>query len=288
MANYPAINKSYAQTQFNLTHKPGRSVQHIVIHYTATDAPATNNAKYFGSANRNSSADYFIDKDGTIVQFNADPHNYYSWHCGDGGGRYGISNAYSIGIEVVSAGEDFTQAQKDALHALVLALMEDYGVPATRVVRHFDASRKLCPAPYCGTSSQDPKHQKWLVLWKYITARDEEEEVKDEDIEKIANKAAEKVWNYMVGHDAVAGRNNAPAWHYLSMIWNHQEWMKKNQGTKDDIAKAVGTRKISKKDIKANMSIDDFAAWTNYDTAKMLPLIQDIQKRLADIEKKIK
>ena len=203
------INKSYAQTAYNVTWCGRRSVRYIVIHYTGTDAPAKNNCIYFGGGNRNASADFFVDKDGSIWQFNADLGNYYSWHCGDGGGAYGITNANSIGIEVVSSGAEFTQAQKDALRELALELMEKYGIPASNVVRHWDASRKQCPAPYCGSAA---KNQKWSELHEYITS--EEEIVKKEDIKAIAqavwgyqNEALEKVDAYQILRDI---RDDAP------------------------------------------------------------------------------
>ena len=188
---YPEIDKSYTQTRYNVTYKPNRSIKHILIHYTATDASAKNNCKYFSGGNRNASADYFIDKDGSIFQFNADISNYYSWHCGDGRGKYGITNAASIGIEVVSSGEEFTQAQKDSIRSLVLALMSDYNVPESNVVRHYDASRKHCPAPYCGSSEND---RKWYELHSYITT--------EGDWLDMATKeeVAQAVWGYRNGN----------------------------------------------------------------------------------------
>ena len=50
---------------------------------------------------------------------------------------------------------------------LVNAIQSDYGVKDGNVVRHYDASHKLCPAPYCGT---DKKDKKWKELWKTITS----------------------------------------------------------------------------------------------------------------------
>lgn len=162
----PIIDKRFAQTRWNVTLKKGRSIKYVVVHYTGTDASAQNNCKYFSGGNRSASADYFIDKDGSIYQFNKDIANYYTWHCGDGGGKYGISNSNSIGIEVVSSGKEYTEAQKKALRELTVWLMEKYGVKAENVVRHYDASRKSCPAPYCGTTA---KNQKWKELHAYIT-----------------------------------------------------------------------------------------------------------------------
>ena len=159
----PSINTQYAQTRYNLTSSPNRTVKHIVIHYTATSADAQSNCKYFGAANRDASADFFINKDGSIYQFNKDIKNYYSWHCGDGYGKYGITNAQSVGIENVSSGEDFTSRQISSLAGLVQMLMRQLNVPASNVVRHYDASRKLCPLPYIDNA-------KWKKLWQQITS----------------------------------------------------------------------------------------------------------------------
>lgn len=165
MAN-PIIDTRFAQRRWNVTLKIGRSIKYVVVHYTGTDASALNNVKYFSGGNRNASADFFIDLDGSIYQFNAEIGNYYSWHCGDGKGRYGISNSNSIGIEVVSSGAEYTDAQKKALRELVPWLMATYGIAASNVVRHYDASRKICPAPYAGNAEKD---QKWCELHAYIT-----------------------------------------------------------------------------------------------------------------------
>lgn len=169
--SYPTMNKDYAQTKYNLTkcssdRRKNKLVKYIVVHYTGTNASAKNNVIYFSGGNRNASADYFIDKDGTIYKFNANCAKYYSWHSGDGRGAYGITNANSIGIEVVSAGEEFTQKQKDALRKLVMAIMADYGIKASNVVRHYDASKKRCPLPYSGSVAKD---NKWKELRAYIT-----------------------------------------------------------------------------------------------------------------------
>ena len=167
---YPSMITSYQQTRYNVTkcsnRRTGKRVKYILIHYTGTKASAKNNCIYFSGGNRNASADYFIDKDGTIYKFNADCSCYYSWHCGDGKGKYGITNSNSIGIEVVSAGEEFTSAQISSLQKLVPAIQADYGVPDSGVVRHYDASRKRCPAPYCGSTA---KNAAWNNLHKIIT-----------------------------------------------------------------------------------------------------------------------
>ena len=171
-AAYPRMNKSYSQIEWNLTpcsnRRKNKAVKYIVIHNTGTNASAKNNCKYFSRGNRNASADFFIDKNGTIYKFNGSLAYRYSWHCGDGNGKKGITNYNSVGIEVVSAGVVFTDAQKKALNKLVRALMSDFGIPASRVVRHFDASGKWCPSAYCGSTM---KNKRWKTLREYITTK---------------------------------------------------------------------------------------------------------------------
>lgn len=168
---YPSMNKKYQQKKYNVTkcsnRRSGKKVKYIVIHNTGTRAPAKNNCIYFGGENRFASADYFIDKDGSIYKFNANCAKYYSWHCGDGRGQYGIFNENSIGIEVVSACEKFTDEQIASLKKLVNAIQSDYGVKDEHVVRHYDASHKLCPWYYCGNSNKD---KRWRELWREITS----------------------------------------------------------------------------------------------------------------------
>lgn len=155
------INKTYAQTKWNISNCGLRQITYIVIHNTATDANAEANCRYFTGVNRNASADFFMNKDGSIYQFNADPNNYYSWHCGDGKGKYGITNKNSIGIEVVSACTTFTDAQIIALRELISHLKASYG--CSEVVRHYDASRKSCPMAYIDNA-------KWNELKSAITS----------------------------------------------------------------------------------------------------------------------
>lgn len=141
----------------NYTHgRRGTTVDYIVVHYTGTDASAHNNLAYFSTHDAQASAHYFIDRDGTLRQSVSESD--IAWHAG----KWAM-NCRSIGIENVSAGEDFTEAQIDTLSALVRALMEKYGIGADHVIRHYDVTGKLCPAPYVDSS-------KWEALHSRITA----------------------------------------------------------------------------------------------------------------------
>lgn len=157
------INKYHGS--YNI-QKRTTSIKYIVIHYTGSGTSAAGSAKanciYFSRANRNASAHYFID-DGGIWEY-ANPSTYVTWHCGDGHGAYGITNANSIGIEVCMNGDkEYTTKEIGYLKQLVSYLMKTYGVPASRVVRHYDASRKMCPYYYAKRQSS------WEALRKFIT-----------------------------------------------------------------------------------------------------------------------
>lgn len=140
------------------------AIKYIVIHYTATLASALNNCIFFANGNRKASADYFVDDSG-IWEYNYPKDGYYTWAVGDGGGKYGITNANSISIEVVNAGGAFSAKEQELLQKLVTYLMEMYNVPAGNVVRHYDASRKACPAYYASN------HAAWTQLRTKITAK---------------------------------------------------------------------------------------------------------------------
>ncbi len=123
------------------------SIKYFVVHHTGSMACARNNCIYFSTGNRNASADLFVDRDGTIWEYNNILDGHYTWHCGDGGGRYGITNANSIGVEVVSDGSDFTPEQIDSIRDLYAHYCQVLG-RKLEIVRHYDASRKECPKAY--------------------------------------------------------------------------------------------------------------------------------------------
>lgn len=165
------------------------TIQYIVVHYTGSGTSASGSARancvYFSGGNRNASAHYFID-DEHIFEY-ADPSAYATWHVGDGKGKYGITNQNSIGIEVCNSGGPYTEAEISRLTWLVQHLMQKFGVPASRVVRHYDASRKRCPAYYVDNTSA------WNTLHGQITAGSLEDEVTDADINKIIDGVYNKL-----------------------------------------------------------------------------------------------
>lgn len=131
----------------------GHAPDGMAVHYTATSASAHNNLVYFSRAGANASAHLFVDKDGTIRQ--SVRFEDTAWAVGNF-----PQNQRTISVEVVSAGEDFTDAQINALAQIYEYLRATYGI--TRVIRHYDVTGKHCPAPYVDSS-------KWAALKARIT-----------------------------------------------------------------------------------------------------------------------
>lgn len=135
-------------------------IKYIVIHDTGNKSKGANadsHFKYFNGGNRNSSADFFVD-DKKILQVN-DYTKYATWQVGDGKGKYGITNQNSIGIEIcVNADGDYEKAFLNAVE-ITKHLMKELDIPAECVVRHYDASRKNCPASMSGDN--------WLCWQKF-------------------------------------------------------------------------------------------------------------------------
>lgn len=141
----------------HMTRGRSRAVDRIVVHFTATLASARNNATYFSrNEGQGASAHYFVD-DITPEIYQSVAEGDTAWHAGDW-----QMNCRAIGIEVVSAGEDFSATEVEKLGWLVRKLMAKYGIGASGVIRHYDVTGKLCPAPYVAAS-------KWAALKAAIT-----------------------------------------------------------------------------------------------------------------------
>lgn len=123
-----------------------QNIKYIVIHDTGNPAPgagANAHKKYFLTTDRKASADFLVEED-TIIKLN-DYYKYFTWHCGDGKGKYGITNSNSIGIEMcINKGSNYQKTVNNTIK-LTYKLMKELNIPVGRVVRHYDASKKRCP-----------------------------------------------------------------------------------------------------------------------------------------------
>ena len=135
------------------------TIKYIVIHYTANDGDTDEaNANYFRTANRKSSAHYFVDDD-SITRSVYD--NYIAWSVGGskysdcsktGGGKFYkiCTNTNSISIELCDTKKDgkvfASEKTLNNAYDLVVKLMKQYDIDIDHVIRHFDVTGKKCPA----------------------------------------------------------------------------------------------------------------------------------------------
>ena len=141
------------QIKNNITSKSRSKsdIKAIVVHYTANyskGADAHAHFEYFNNANRNSSADVFID-DHSIWKIN-NWLKYYTWAIGDGNGKYGWTNSNTISIEMcVNSDGDFDKTVENTIK--YIRYLHSKGYTKT-LIRHYDASRKLCPEYFVNLS----------------------------------------------------------------------------------------------------------------------------------------
>ena len=132
----------------HMTRGRSHAIDRIVIHYTATLASARNNAIYFSRNERQGpSAQYFVD-DITDEIYQSVAEGDTAWHAGNR-----LMNCRSVGIEVVSAGEDHSEVEVGKLAWLVRTLMDRYGISEGGGIHHYDVTGKICPAPSSDVAS---------------------------------------------------------------------------------------------------------------------------------------
>ena len=164
------------QINNNLTtrnYKQGnnRQIKYIVIHYTANDGDtAWGNTNYFKSTYMGASAHYFVDE--TSIWRCVGDYDI-AWHCGAKTYKHSYCrNENSIGIELCSrrngSGYYFKdETIKNAID-LVKYLMEKYNIPEENVIRHYDVTGKVCPAPFVNSTTAWNKFKEDLKPEKIV------------------------------------------------------------------------------------------------------------------------
>lgn len=131
-----------------VNYEKGRNnPKYIVIHYTgnATDK-AKNNANYFRTVNRGASAHYFVDEN-DVYQVVEDRDA--AWAVGRNYGSnnlFGVVTNYNaIHIEMCSTNSKIADRTYQNTVDLTRVKMKEYGIPASKVYRHWDVCSKNCP-----------------------------------------------------------------------------------------------------------------------------------------------
>ena len=209
------------QIKYNRSNRGGTPIRYIVVHDTGNPsrgANATAHYNYFNGGDRSSSADFFVD-DTQVLCVN-DYYKFYTWHCGDGHGKYGITNRNSVGIEFCINVDSDRDKTLERTAQLVRELMQELNIPIDRVVRHYDASRKNCPQSMSGNG--------WAQWYKF------KEKLKGEDLtmaqyEELKNEISQLTETVKVlatelhdlKHPMIYNYidNNMPEWARSAVLW---------------------------------------------------------------------
>ena len=209
------------QIKYNRSNRGGTPIRYIVVHDTGNPsrgANATAHYNYFNGGDRSSSADFFVD-DTQVLCVN-DYYRCYTWHCGDGRGKYGITNRNSVGIEFCINVDSDRDKTLERTAQLVRELMQELNIPIDRVVRHYDASRKNCPQSMSGNG--------WAQWYKF------KEKLKGEDLtmaqyEELKNEISQLTETVKVlatelhnlKHPMIYNYidNNMPEWARAAVSW---------------------------------------------------------------------
>ena len=150
-------------------------IRYIVIHDTgnpSAGAGAEAHKRYFMTTDRKASADFLVDEK-KVIKLN-DYYKYFTWHCGDGRGKYGITNSNSIGIEMcINIDGKYQKTVNDTI-ILVYKLMKELNIDINHIVRHYDASKKRCPSSMAANN-----WSKWYDFIESLETFIEQEEAPD-------------------------------------------------------------------------------------------------------------
>lgn len=149
-------------------------IHYLVIHYTGNKGDtALGNCRYYQGQDRLASAHYFVDEAG-VWQSVRDQDK--AWHCGLGSSKRtychpDCRNHNSLGIEICMWDRQgqVRQASIDRAVQLARGLMAKYHIPVDHVVRHYDVTHKICPAPMVN------EPERWAAFLAALTAPETKE-----------------------------------------------------------------------------------------------------------------
>ena len=227
------IIKNTNFTAYRNCRERAEKVTYIIIHYTGAEGTAADNVKYFNAGNRSASAHYFVDRSGEIREY-CDPKKWYAWHCGGSlesshHPYYGkCTNGNSIGIEICThyngKNWEFTKEAVAAAEELAKYLMQQFGVPAENVIRHWDVTGKSCPrVPGWGAVGGNAEFEKFA---KSVGAEEVETPKTEEKhwyrVRKSWEDAESQIGAYLILDNAIAEANNSGS-KYAVYDWEGNE-----------------------------------------------------------------
>ena len=144
------INRKISLINFSDLNRRNKDIKFIILHYVGAVSTAKNNADYFFSKYRGASAHYFIDNK-EIWQVVED--NDAAWAIGANKYYTEARNSNSISVEMCcytmkNGNINVAKEVEEKAVELVKMLMKKYNINVDHVIRHYDATRKNCPAPF--------------------------------------------------------------------------------------------------------------------------------------------
>ena len=175
------INRKISLINFSDLNRS--KIDWIILHYVGAVSTAKNNAEYFYDKYRGASAHYFVD-DKEIWQVVED--NDAAWAIGANKYYTDARNSNSISVEMCcyymkNGNINVAKEVEEKAVELVKMLMKKYNIDVDHVIRHYDATRKNCPAPFVSDT------ERWNNFKKKLQGEVVEEETitdKDSDYEK--------------------------------------------------------------------------------------------------------
>ena len=130
-----------------------KNIDFIVVHFTANvNDTAKNNVDYFATRNqRSAGAHYFVGRDGVGESI---PANFVAWAVGDkqaklngGGSKMNVCfNSNSVSVELCDF-RTWNDKVANIAAEFITALRSDLFINKNNIIRHYDVTGKLCPAP---------------------------------------------------------------------------------------------------------------------------------------------
>lgn len=151
------IHTDYPCHPDNYQGKRTQAVAWLVYHYVGAEGSAIQNAYYYGTVpGIGASAHLFIGHGTEAKVWGSVPLDCVASHCGRADNKYKhpyCRNANSIGIEICchqdKAGKWYFDPETvDRAVELGRELMARYGIDVDHVLRHYDVTGKICPAPF--------------------------------------------------------------------------------------------------------------------------------------------
>ncbi len=162
------------------TNERTEKIEYIVLHYTGINQDVVKIIDSYTFKNvSDKSADFFVNHNGKVYQYNTDIDNRFTWAVGGtkledskGGTLNGIvTNNNSISVELATANKVGTWIFHEATLLsganLIKYLMDKYDIDIDHVVRHYDVTGKMCPGVQ-GWTEDSGSALKWEEYKKFL------------------------------------------------------------------------------------------------------------------------